>query len=66
MTFVAILPSEWDIDYAPPLRRYWKQQQRDDALIPLRLALDWFRPTMSIDCTQEPPVIGPYVKESHA
>ena len=61
MTFVAILPSEWEIDFAPPLRVFWRRQVNSDSLIPWHLARDYFRkPVCSLDCTQDPPVLGPY------
>ena len=61
MCHVSILPDIWDIDWSPPLRYDWKQNRRQEALIPWSLASDYFRkPQVSIDCTQTPPVIGPY------
>ena len=53
MTFVAILPSEWEIDFAPPLRVFWRRQVNSDSLIPWPLARDWFRkPKRNPDCAQ--------------
>ena len=50
------LPRDWS--WSPPLRHFWRKAEKRGSLIPLDLALLYFRtPEVWIDTRQHPPVI---------
>jgi len=61
MTLCHIPPLEWS-PCCGELRLLWNRNAKRGSLIPLPLALAYFKPSLEIDYTQTPPVIGPYRK----
>ncbi len=64
MTHCHIPPIEWSAT-CTELRLLWDRNAKRGSLIPLSLALSYFvKPSLEIDYTQTPPVIGPYRKDN--
>ena len=57
MTLCHIPPIEWS-PCCGELRLLWNRNAARGSLIPLALALEYFRPTIAtIDCTTDPPTV---------
>jgi hypothetical protein len=57
VTIFPDLPDDWS--WSPPLHHYWRKAAARDQLIPLSLAIDYFRkPTVYIDARVHPPILA--------
>ena len=56
VTIFPPLPDDWS--WSPPLHHYWRKAAARDQLIPLSLAIEYFRrPQVWIDARTNPPTI---------